>query len=276
MAKQHIKPTKEELEEGIKKAQEEAEREETPETPEPEAETPEEEVPSEEQEEQEEPETPEAEPEKEEEEPEIEPEKEETPDYKKKFSESSREAQKIHAKNRKLNEAISEAGNIDDPSEEELQKEYSDWDILSDFEKKLAREALISSRRFNMISKAAEEGKKIDKWNEDVDKFVEDPANLITYPDLEGKQDDFRLFANKEKYNSVPFDVLVPAFLHESQKTTKAPNKGKMFERGTGGPNEGRDKNAGKITVEEAANLMKTNYNKYKELLTAGKILPVE
>ena len=48
-------------------------------------------------------------------------------------------------------------------------------------------------------------------------------------------------------------------------------NKGQMFEQGTGGPNN-VNKPKDKISLDEAAILMKTDYKKYAELLKAGKI----
>jgi len=263
MAK-HKKPTTEELEENLKKIQSELDT--------PEEEKEEEAVPEKEEEKEEEPKAgaePEEEEEKEEEEPEKEPEP--SPDYKKKFSESSKEAQKIYAKNRKLDQAIDQANEIPDPTEDELKDEYSDWDIMSDSERRLSKEALISKRFRELIIKAREEAKKIEKWNEEVVKFADNPKTLITYPELEGKTDDFTEFATNEKHNSVPFNLLVSAFLYEKQKSNK-PKKGKMFETGTGGPNQRPKPPSDKISIDQARQLMKTDYKKYKEYLLAGKI----
>ena len=123
-------------------------------------------------------------------------EEKEEPDYKEKFSESSREAQKIHAKNRKLNEGISKAGEINTVDDEELKAEYPDWDVMSETEQKLARKNLINDKRFAVVVKATEEAKKIEKWGDDVDTFVEDPKTLVDNPALEGKIDEFKTFAN--------------------------------------------------------------------------------
>lgn len=269
MAK-HKKPTTEELEENLKKIkseldtpekEEEKEEEEVAEK-EPEKETNKEEEPEEEVEE-------EKEEENTEEEPEEEPEP--SPDYKKKFSESSKEAQKIYAKNRKLDQAIDQANEIPDPTEDELKNEYSDWDIMSDSERRLSKEALISKRFRELIIKAREEAKKIEKWAEEVDKFADSPKTLIDYPELEGKTPEFVEFATSEKHNSVPFNLLVSAFLYEKQKGTR-PKKGKMFETGTGGPNQRPKPPSNKISIDQARQLMKTDYKKYKEYLLAGKI----
>jgi len=205
-------------------------------------------------------------------EPEPEPEAEPIPDYKKKFSESSREAQKIVAKNRKMNQAIDEANEVSEPTEEELQAEYEDWDLLDDSTKKIAKESMVSTRRFAIISQGRTESQKIDKWSEEVFKFADDPQTLIDNPELEGKTEEFMVFANEESNNSIPFKVLVGSFLHEQSKTAKPKSKGAMFPDGSGGPNDKGKPKGDKITVAESEVLRQTNYNKYKELLQAGKI----
>ena len=202
----------------------------------------------------------------------IEEEKEEKePDYKEKFSESSREAQKIRAKNRKLNEGISKASEINAVDDEELQAEYPDWDVMSETEQKLARKNLINDKRFALVTKATEEATKIEKWGDDVDTFVEDPKTLVDNPSLEGKVDEFKAFANNQSNHAVPFKILVSAFLHD-MSIKKVKNKGKMMEVGSGGPNEKLKTKGDKISLDEAAKLMKSDYKKYKEFLLSGKI----
>ncbi|KKR30733.1 MAG: hypothetical protein UT62_C0008G0008 [Parcubacteria group bacterium GW2011_GWC1_39_8] len=198
-------------------------------------------------------------------------EEEKEPDYKEKFSESSREAQKIHAKNRKLNEGLSKASEINEATEEEMIEEYPDWDVMSDTEKKLARKNFINDKRFAVVTQATEEAKKIEKWGDDVDTFVEDSKTLVDNPELEGKIEEFKVFANEISNHAIPFKILVSAFLHDIS-TKKVKNKGKMMEVGSGGPNEKLKTKGDKISLDEAAKLMKTDYKKYKELLLSGKI----
>ncbi len=270
----HIKPTKEELEQQTQEAIEEAEKlaneplkEEEEVTPEPETppEVPEEtpevpEVPEEQPEEQAEP----SEEEKEALRKKLEAEK-------KKSSASARENQKIYAKNRVINKALVEADEIPEPTEEELTREFPDWDVMSETEKVFAKETVISRSWRQKISEAKEQASKIEKWNEAVDTFVEDPKTLVDNQELEGKTEEFRTFATEETNNSVPFNILVAAFLHEQSKG-KQSHKGKMFENGSGGPNEKPTLKSDKITLEEARTLRETDYTKYREMLMAGKI----
>jgi len=191
--------------------------------------------------------------------------------YKKKFSESSKEAQKIAAKNRVLNQAITDTDEIPEPTEEELQTEFKDWELMSEVERTLARETLISRRWRARIKEAQDQAKKIEKWNESVDGFIGDPKVLIATPALEGRQEEFAEFAKQESNNSVPFNILVGAFLYD-QSTKGKKNKGAMFPTGSGGPNEKPTPKTDMLTVEEGRKLRETDYDKWKEMLKAGKI----
>lgn len=259
----HQKPTQEELKEQERLAIEEVERIEAGGTPEEEPEP----APD-----------PEPEPIPDPEEEQAAPSEEEQKEIdrlKKENSASSRENQKIYAKNRVINQALIDADEIPEPTEEELTKEFSEWDVMSDTEKTFARETVISRNWREKISQAKEQATKIEKWNESVLAFVEDPKTLADNPELEGKTEEFQTFATEETNNSVPFKILISAFLH-NESTGKKPNKGRMFEVGSGGPNDKPQPKTGKITLEEARNLREStvpgSYEKYKELLKTGKI----
>ena len=259
MAK-HVKPTSKELEEGIKESVKKVEEvvESVPEV----VEEVKEETP---------PETPVEEAPVEEPKEEV---KEEPPvvDYKKKFTESTRESQVLFSRNKKISEAVDQASQMERPTKEEMEKDFADWDVMSDTEKRLAEDNVVNSRRFDAIHKATQEGKDILAWNEKVDKYIDDPKVLQTNPDLEGKQDDFKIFASKPTRRGVDFEDLVSAFLYDMSTVIKPKSKGKMFETGSGGPNERVKPKGDKISLSEARVLMKNDYKKYKELLVTGKI----
>ena len=265
MAK-HKKPSKEELEENIKKTADELEELKkspvpTPSEPEP---TPSPSVPSKEPEEEQSPSPPE-------------PSKEIYKDVLKREKEKSRasgqEAQVLHARSKKLTEAFEKATDIKEPTEDEMEQLYSDWEMMSGFEKKIAKDNVINERRFVALGEVAKDFKDFDKWQKKVTAFIEDPKALADYPELEGREDEFRLFATKPTRRGVDFKDLVAAFLYRAEKKaipTKM-KKGKMFETGGGGP-AGKQKKGNKISLEEAKSLRETDYKKYKEYVQAGKI----
>lgn len=260
MPKLHKKPTQEELQEDINKAIAEAEAPEVPIVEPVVEDTPAEVV---------EP-APEPDPTPE---PAVEPEadiQKELEGKDKKLSASARENQKILAKNRVLNQALDESNNTPEPTEEELTKEFPEWEVMDEVSKKLAKETVVNRKFREKMVEAREKSKKIEKWDEDVVAFAEDPRTLIEYSDLEGKIEEFKVYATQESNNNVPFKVLVGAFLHE--KSMKPKNKGKMFEDGTGGPAQPVKPKSDKISMAEAESIRDTDYGKYRELLKAGKI----
>lgn len=190
-------------------------------------------------------------------------------DYKKKFSESSKENQKIYAKNRKITKAVNEGMKIKPPSDEKMAEIYPEWDDLNNFEKRIAKQNYVQEQKDKLLEKAITESEKIEKWNEQVEEFIKDPKTLNKYQELEGKEEDFRFFATRQENNSVPFDILVKSFLYENA-TNKTKKKGKMFESASGGAKTKPKKD--KVSLAQAEVLRETNYDKYKKLLKEGKI----
>lgn len=205
--------------------------------------------------------------------PETEPVKEpaKDPDYKEKFTNSAREAQILASKNKKINEILEQASQLPEPTEDDLKGQYKDWDVMSEFERTMAKEAFVSKRYREFISEGTKEFKDIDAWNGKVDQFVDDPQVLIDHPELEGKIDDFKLFAMKPTRRGVDFSDLISSFLYEASKETKK-NKGAMFETGTAGPSEKFKPKSDKIGLDQARMLRETNYNLWRKMVKEGKI----
>ena len=261
MPKGHTKPTKEELDADIKKSLEEAEA--LKDQPEPKLDEP----------------APEPEPVVEpglvvepapEPEPVVEPEPE--IDYKKRFVESTKEGQILHSKTKKMAEAIDKAGEIPESTDEEMIKEYPDWEIMDEATKKIAKSNTRNERRFAIIAEAHKESKDIEVWHEKVDAFISDPRTLIDNSELEGRETDFRVFATKPTRRGADLKDIVSSFLWELGRSVKPASKGQMFPTGSGGPNDRPKPKSDKLSIDEARVLRKNDYPKYVELLKAGKI----
>lgn len=192
-------------------------------------------------------------------------------DYKKKFTESQREAIVQTAQRNELEKVIDGAVTVPEPTEEELRVEYPEWDDMTVIEQRLAKKELWNDKRFATIEQAGVERKNIQEWNEKVDKFVEDPANLNEYPELEGKTEEFKQFATKPTRRGLNFDDLVLAFNGELARSQKK-HTGKMFETGGNAAKEKMTPKNTKLSIEESMKLRSTNYDKWKELLRQGKI----
>lgn len=192
-------------------------------------------------------------------------------DYKKKFVDSSREAQILHAQTNKLSEAIEQASQVPEPTDEEMSAKYTDWELMDNATKILAKDNEKNKRALGLLTQVNQETKDIKAWNGKVDDFVTDPKTLIDHPELEGKVDDFKIFASRPTRRAVDFETLVSAFMFEAEKD-KPKNKGSMLEKGNGGPNNSIKPKNNKITIEQAAILRQTNYNEYRRLSEARMI----
>lgn len=202
---------------------------------------------------------------------EVKPEVEEE-DYKTKFIHSTKEAQMLFSKNKKLQEAFNKASKVEPPTEEELQKEYGDWDIMSDLEKKLAKDNLINRKRFEAIEQFNIENQQMNVWEEKVNDFITDPNTLVKYQSLEGREEEFKLFASKDSRRGNDFDDIVSAFLYKIDQVKPVKKKGKMMESGTGGASKKAEPVKKTLSIEEGRELRKRDYAKWKEMLKAGKI----
>ncbi len=284
----HTKPTQEELDEEIRKAQELIDQEDSEPDPEPEEdeeEVEEEELPNLDDDEDEE-ETPDEEEEDEEEEdetPDPKPEpkkdpdkKEEDVDYEQKFKESSREAQVIALSKKQLEEQIDEAQNMPEPTESELRAEFAEWESLSDFEKRMAKDNFHNKRINSKIREIRNQQKqaqaKITERETEIESFVIQPDISKRFPNLKGKEEDFKKFATKPTRLTLDLEDLVKLFLFDQPVKTVIKHKGKMFETGSGGANGKPKPSDGKLTPGQGEQLRKRDYKKYVEYLRAGKI----
>lgn len=193
-------------------------------------------------------------------------------DYKKRYSDSTREAQRLAQKNKGLAKSIADAAAIQEVTDEDVQAEYPEWNDMTPTEQRLAKDNILSKKRFELIEQATSQFKNIDDWTEKVDTYVGNPVTLNKHPELEGKVDEFKEFANRPTWQNIDFDNIILGFLGEQAKN-KVPKKGKMFPTGGGGgavePTKPSD---GKISAAEGRTLMKTDYQKFKQMLKDGKI----
>ena len=190
---------------------------------------------------------------------------------KQRYTASSREAHKLNEEKKVLSDAIDQAENVPIPTDEEMIALFPDWDVLSDFEKKIAVDSELNKRKFDLLHKANVSVKSINDWRTKVDNFITDPKTLLSNPDLEGKQDDFKLYA--DQHRGVPFDVLTKSFLFDYTKKVDDENKkhkGAMFPSGSGGPATPDKTNPIKLTTEQAQALRQNNYKKWREYLKNG------
>lgn len=194
-------------------------------------------------------------------------------DWEKKFKESSREAQVIGFKNKELNKAIEAAAELVPPTEEEMAAIYPSWEELDEFQRSIARDNQLSKRKFDLIQGATAKFKEVDSWNEKVDEFITDPKTLIAHPDLEGKEDDFKVFAAKPTRRGLELDDLVLAYRGDRILNPPKSNKGtQMFEQGSSRAPAPAKPIDTRLSPEEGEVIRKSDYKRFVALLKAGKI----
>lgn len=200
------------------------------------------------------------------------PEDKSGPDYKKRYADSSREAQRLARDNKEIQQAISDAATLPTPTDEDLIKEYPEWEDMTPTEQRLARESLLSAQRFNLLNTATSKLMKSDEWSQKVQDFVDDVKVITNNPELDGFQDEFKEFATHPERRNNDLSTLILAFGAEQAKKLQ-PKKGHMFPTGQGGGAAPATKpDDGKISAAEGRTLMKTDYKKFKQLLKEGKI----
>jgi len=192
-------------------------------------------------------------------------------DWETKYKESTREAQIMGYKNKEINKAMEDANSIVPPTDEEMKAVYSNFDELDPVMKDLARENQLNKKRFEVLKQATDKFKQVDDWSNKVNDYLDNPQTLIDHPELEGKIEEFKLFVSKPSRRNVDFEDLILAFSGELSKIVTL-KKGQMFEQGTPGPSTPPTPSSNKLTLAQAAQLRKTDYKKFLELLRAGKV----
>ncbi len=181
------------------------------------------------------------------------------------------EVQKLNEDKKKINSAFIEANNLPEPTDQELKSEYTDWELMSDTEKRLAKDNLANRRRFEVLAKADEQRVVVEEWNDKVDEFIDNPKTLNHNPELEGKQTQFKEYAKDKTRRMQSMDLILKSFLYDVSKS-QVKHTGKMLETGQGGDKKIMKPRDDKISVQESVRIRNSDYNEYVRLLKAGKI----
>jgi len=182
-------------------------------------------------------------------------------DYKKKFTDSSREVQRIQDESKQDKEKIKELevqlvkANIA-PSDEELSIQYPDWNFLDEGERNRLRESESVKKRLRVL----EEDKA---WERDF-------KSLKAQPEFTSlKEDEFKKFAyeNPEIKN---LKILAQSFLfkgkapEEPEKPPKRPGLEK--------PTAGRKVPPSEMSLADIATLRNEDPRRYFQLIKEGKL----
>jgi hypothetical protein len=187
--------------------------------------------------------------------PEIEPQAE--VDYKKKFSDSAREVQRLLEKDKqdqaKLQELEAQLANkANEVSSEKLAEAYPDWDLMTDNEKWMAKELITLKEK--------------SKWEEDLTRAKK------SFPVLGEKEAEFKNYAYKYP-KAIDIEVLAKSFLFDNKPETpvqtqvEPPKKG--LEKPTGGSRQAPSPG---LTLEDIKRLRETQPKLYTKMIIEGKL----
>ena len=181
-------------------------------------------------------------------------------DYKEKFSESTRENQRILGESKLKSERIRELESkleSEPPSDKELAEKHPDWEYKDDEEKASIRREEAREKRLRQLEEKA-------AWDEDYSKV------LKKYPDLAKYGEEFKEEAYKHP-KSVDLETIAKSFLFgktpEPAPEPEYPKPG--LEKPTGGT--GQAPSIG-MTLGDITRLRETDERRYIKLVREGKI----
>lgn len=201
----------------------------------------------------------------------VPPKKEETPDYRKKFGDSTRRNQIVESQFRELQKTLGDITKQEIPSDEEMKLTDPDWEYRNDFEKAQAIKLVVLERRQNLILNSIG---SITKETEELEKLGE---FIDSVPQLKGKEDEFVEFTRKPSNKGASMEVLLSAFLFEVKDETPADPTPKpedippSLERSTPTGGDAPKPKTG-YSDEELKELRTKNPKKYFKLIREGKI----
>lgn len=192
-------------------------------------------------------------------------------DYKKKFTESSREAQLLQGRLKEMERTIGELTAEDIPTDEEMKTVDPNWDFYSEMEQRMFKKNVALERKLNKTTGALTGFISDQKRRTELDEIIS------SKPELKGKEKEFEAFAARPNNKGVPMETLVSAFLYEVKDELPPepddPNKiqGQPV-LNSGGAGKGIQSKTEQYTLEEAQNIRKTDPTKYNELIRKGII----
>jgi hypothetical protein len=187
-------------------------------------------------------------------------------DYKAKFAESTREAQilagQLENERRKNSQELTK-----EPTDSDLQAAFPEWEVMTDTEKRLARETFSAKRIATSLQQKDQEREAANAWNTDLE------LTIAKNPSLLGKEQAFKTFANKPTHRGAPLETLVSAFLFESSSSPSpapisTPRPGLL--PGNGGP-RGSEKPKS-LSGDELKQLRQSDEKAYKEYIRTHDI----
>jgi hypothetical protein len=186
-----------------------------------------------------------------------------------KFVASARESILNVERVKVANAQIDSLTKTDTPTDDAMRLVYPEWDNLDDYNKRvLVRQETLAMQQNRSLARTQE--------IEDRQRLEDQLDSVIDgNPKLAGKAAEFKRFARDPKNRGISAETLAKACLYDAEDETPAPNPNptpmtEALPTGSGGPRDPLTPK--KISIEEAAEIRKTDYKRYKELLDSNMI----
>jgi hypothetical protein len=198
------------------------------------------------------------------------------PDYKEKFVHSQREsilnAERVRVKEAQLDSLTKQ----DTPTDEAMRGLYPEWDNLDDYNKRVLIRTETIAMQNAATRKEQQEIIARQKLEDEVESIMDDPKFIK----LKGREAEFKRFALKPANRGLSAEVIAKAFLFDADEEAPQvpadpqPKTREALPTGSGGPRTPLKPK--KISIEDAAEIRKTDYKRYKELVDADAIEELE
>ena len=193
--------------------------------------------------------------------------------YKERYADSSREAKRLYEENRLLKTQIDglskkQTPAIELPSDEELSKSISEWDMMSPIEQKIYKEQIGLKKEISFLKGDLSKTSGQLEWENN---FVEITKN-DSYKELISKKSEFKYYC--DKHAGTPIEVLAKSFLFEKAETLggikeKERQSRVGLEKGVGGIKTPQKPG---LTYEEREKIRIEDPKRYAKLLKQGVI----
>lgn len=186
-----------------------------------------------------------------------------------KFRQSGSEAIILHHKTKTLQEQLQPK----EPSEEELKREFAEWDELTDFEKKLAKRDFMREQEVKQVKTGMTEYTNDRRWLDSVATFIETNVATGKRPLLQGKEEEFKRYCNQSKKKGTDLDILADAFLFSIGAVEAKPDvqTQKALLDNTSAGHDKKPPEPKLMTLAELGELRKTDHKKYQQIVASGK-----
>lgn len=194
----------------------------------------------------------------------------------KQLKSSQAESLNNYFQNKRFVETVDELDNLPEPTEAELEdytrkefdSDYTEYDSLT---QRLIKKQFISDRSLSAIKQVARESRAVREWSAKVDSFLEDPAVLKKFPNLEDSREAFKNYCMKNTRRGNDLNDLVASFAFSEMPVVRPKKTGKSLFATQGNGNFRDTKKAG-MSANEVASLRKTNPKLYRQKIKSGQI----